>query len=63
LGHHADGELISQFEADVRARFAAERGTAGMAAQHQVRAWNRPLWWYAENLRRSAGPRPPTAGH
>jgi hypothetical protein len=61
LGYHADQELIAQFEADVRARFAAERGTANIAAQHQARTWNRALWWYAENLLRSARPKPPTA--
>jgi hypothetical protein len=61
LGYHADQGLISHFEADVRARFAAERGTANLAAQHLVGPWNRSLWWYAENLLRSARPAPPTA--
>jgi hypothetical protein len=61
LGYQADQELISQFEADVRARFAAERGKANMAAVHLVQTWSRPLWWYAENLLRSARPRPPAA--
>jgi len=60
LGYEADRELISQFETAVRARFAAERRTAHMAAQHMVQAWNRPLWWYAENLLRSARPTQPT---
>lgn len=56
LGFSADPALISQFEAAVRARFAAERGMANMAAVHLVQAWSRSLWWYAENLLRSTRP-------
>jgi hypothetical protein len=61
LGYQADQDLISRFEAAVRARFAAERGSANMAALHLARSWNRPLWWYAENLLRSARARPSAA--
>ena len=49
-GFHADGKRVRQFEDDVRRRFAAQPNEARLAAQYNVKDWNRSLWWYAENL-------------
>lgn len=49
-GFRADDALVRQFEDDVRRRFAAQPQQAKLAAQHNLRDWNRSLWWYAENL-------------
>jgi hypothetical protein len=49
-GFRADDALVRQFEDDVRRRFAAQPKEAMLAAQYNVKKWNRTLWWYAENL-------------
>ena len=50
LGFTADAQLFADFEASVRARFAAQRADARTAAKHGVEPWSRNLWWFAENI-------------
>lgn len=54
LGFTADRELAERFETALRARFETQRGIAHTAAHQLVQPWSRSLWWYAENLLRSA---------
>jgi hypothetical protein len=56
FGFAADPALEREFAREVRARFAVQRGTAHVAAQHLAGPWNRDRWWYAENLSRAARP-------
>src|SRR5262245_43691631 len=58
LGHTADRALSERFTVDLRARLAAQRGPARLVAQDRVEAWNRSLWWYAENLDPDGAGRP-----
>jgi hypothetical protein len=51
MGYHADASLLQQMDDDVRARFAAQRKLAQVAAQSGVQEWSRSLWFYADNLR------------